>query len=120
MLRYLRYIPVPTGNALESVLKNEPLSVYPCTYRELNLKYADLKYSDGISLYLQGTLKFLLPPSWDHRYIPVPTGNSDIYNKNESLFLVYPCTYRELITGGAKAIMEAGISLYLQGTHFSN
>ena len=33
----LRYIPVPTGNSSISNLVNCAFSVYPCTYRELNV-----------------------------------------------------------------------------------
>ena len=51
-----RYIPVPTGNSLDSLSAN---------YKE-----------DGISLYLQGTHDLAYGAITKGRYIPVPTGNS--------------------------------------------
>ena len=71
-----RYIPVPTGNSSPVRAMAKHITVYPCTYRELEkLTKGDRVYA-GISLYLQGThyLIFLELVRW--RYIPVPTGNS--------------------------------------------
>ena len=50
-----RYIPVPTGNSCERLCFLLPLTVYPCTYREL-VELLNLRLLlSGISLYLQGT-----------------------------------------------------------------
>ena len=72
-----RYIPVPTGNSAGGLPALITLPVYPCTYRELLHFDFILIETNGISLYLQGTL--LSPDSHrcHVRYIPVPTGNSN-------------------------------------------
>ena len=73
-----------------------PVTVYPCTYRELLvLVLITMKWS-GISLYLQGTLRLAVRIAQLTRYIPVPTGNSKTILQNISKPTVYPCTYREL------------------------
>ena len=51
----------------------------------------------GISLYLQGTLAPICLDLFMFRYIPVPTGNSDVVEIHSPVSSVYPCTYRELI-----------------------
>ena len=78
-----------------------------------------MNLATGISLYLQGT-----PSRQDYeheteRYIPVPTGNSLNFLHYSSLSSVYPCTYRELSEHHNLQLNLCGISLYLQGTHFS-
>ena len=50
------------------------------------------------------------------RYIPVPTGNSNPHSFTGEDVLVYPCTYRELDDDIYLTPLNAGISLYLQGT----
>ena len=50
------------------------------------------------------------------RYIPVPTGNSLLNYRDTQQQSVYPCTYRELDDIRESKSVEAGISLYLQGT----
>ena len=52
------------------------------------------------------------------RYIPVPTGNSDLVYEVFSPNPVYPCTYRELFAQMIVLTDYRGISLYLQGTRF--
>ena len=97
MPRY-RYIPVPTGNSWYVILLWLASTVYPCTYRELRPIPPRHSYSSGISLYLQGTQLDQVRRKLNHRYIPVPTGNS-----GEKY---------------VRFINESGISLYLQGTRF--
>ena len=92
----LRYIPVPTGNSLTIFCILALFTVYPCTYRELFKKNFCFLCSYGISLYLQGTLLYLLELYIKTRYIPVPTGNSQIHQYLKRPQPVYPCTYREL------------------------
>ena len=50
----------------------------------------------GISLYLQGTQIDIEYRYCVMRYIPVPTGNSNIRQMLKTGRAVYPCTYREL------------------------
>ena len=111
-----RYIPVPTGNAARSLIENCLSAVYLCTYRERFNVDVIMNISRGISLYLQGTQKFLLSESASHWYIPVPTGNSHHRLLESQPLSVYPCTYRELRCPFFCSISTCGISLYLQGT----
>ena len=92
----IRYIPVPTGNSINFSYKFKNISVYPCTYRELEL----------------GQINFTRLS----RYIPVPTGNSSEFQALIHISPVYPCTYRELAKAWVKKREHYGISLYLQGT----
>ena len=112
-----RYIPVPTGNSAFRMLYVVIFAVYPCTYRELSTVFTDMCQRFGISLYLQGTPSSRCQKRLERRYIPVPTGNSLSMLVSISIFAVYPCTYRELITGLLFTQLVSGISLYLQGTH---
>ena len=113
-----RYIPVPTGNASSHLIVTLVISVYPCTYRERSLFFLDLCSYCGISLYLQGTLRFWLYNCLNWRYIPVPTGNARPIIFNCFLISVYPCTYRERPSDIVIMSSCSGISLYLQGTRF--
>ena len=111
-----RYIPVPTGNSFR--WKNKALlrAVYPCTYRELCSCRSIDSFSNGISLYLQGTRTLVMIAVQLLRYIPVPTGNSSAPTSSSSSSSVYPCTYRELPVRVFSNSEANGISLYLQGT----
>ena len=114
-----RYIPVPTGNSCERLCFLLPLTVYPCTYRELTINKIRKRIIGGISLYLQGTQRLIFHKCHNHRYIPVPTGNSSNSSTCACCSAVYPCTYRELKSSPSNDLPKIGISLYLQGTHFS-
>ena len=72
----LRYIPVPTGNAIGYSSVPLDLAVYPCTHRERLGRTGYTPEQIGISLYLQGTLSERDIRLQKVRYIPVPTGNS--------------------------------------------
>ena len=54
-----RYIPVPTGNSFNCSTSNFMAPVYPCTYRELDRWKCHCAEVFGISLYLQGTHKYI-------------------------------------------------------------
>ena len=112
-----RYIPVPTGNSSSDSNSGTIFAVYPCTYRELSNHKSTHRVSDGISLYLQGTLDNKTLHISEFRYIPVPTGNSKNIWQTVNTCAVYPCTYRELYVLVLQNEQEHGISLYLQGTH---
>ena len=73
----------------------------------------------GISLYLQGTPHNAMSCRLCSRYIPVPTGNSFHFFLMYLMLPVYPCTYRELLNERVAVALNAGISLYLQGTHLN-
>ena len=111
-----RYIPVPIGNSISLTREYENNSVYPCTYRERFRKCIKKWTFIGISLYLQGTRANKWCAWWVRRYIPVPTGNAEVFTFGEREPLVYPCTYRELTPPIARITTPVGISLYLQGT----
>ena len=115
-MEFIRYIPVPTGNACAILSPNKITAVYPCTHRERCGLHRVVTSSPGISLYLQGTpaIKSRLPAI--DRYIPVPTGNSNTLTWKLSISSVYPCTYRELFSTKILYVIVSGISLYLQGT----
>ena len=116
MVDLLRYIPVPTGNSGILTLDYHPKTVYPCTYRELDIATSIIPSLYGISLYLQGTLDCKHSNDVYTRYIPVPTGNSRLARQDPNWRSVYPCTYRELIFLFSNRHNLIGISLYLQGT----
>ena len=115
-----RYIPVPTGNSHSTGNLSSSVPVYPCTYRELADNFITIETNSGISLYLQGTLLSGIRKTCVDRYIPVPTGNSHIYFLADQIKTVYPCTYRELNPATKAGRVNAGISLYLQGTQISD
>ena len=112
----IRYIPVPTGNSRSTPHLKVTPTVYPCTYRELSVITISISSFPGISLYLQGTLWYWSSRSDNRRYIPVPTGNSDVIDVFFFRLWVYPCTYRELSNRLDVKKLFSGISLYLQGT----
>ena len=116
----MRYIPVPTGNSLKKLKKVIKKPVYPCTYRELWISQFSQIRLVGISLYLQGTLEPYTDQTKGIRYIPVPTGNSQISFNYLVVGTVYPCTYRELLPHPYNLDYMIGISLYLQGTLHSS
>ena len=111
-----RYIPVPTGNSPWPLTPLTAVTVYPCTYRELNSLVKFRCRQIGISLYLQGTHERSFWLRVCCRYIPVPTGNSSVQPPKYLRLTVYPCTYRELIIKCFTINHACGISLYLQGT----
>ena len=116
MTNSFRYIPVPTGNSKFDGVNEEEIAVYPCTYRELLLGDLSKMFGSGISLYLQGTRPNSVIRIQNHRYIPVPTGNSHRPSYQTRWLAVYPCTYRELCCIITTSTKRDGISLYLQGT----
>ena len=71
----IRYIPVPTGNAMR--------------------ENKGLKIICGISLYPQGTPTVKIEDINKKRYIPVPTGNATVTTQIIAAVAVYPCTHRE-------------------------
>ena len=95
MLAFIRYIPVPTGNAMYDPFIYFDEAVYPCTYRERNNITINHFTIFGISLYLQGTPLVMQSEMGKVRYIPVPTGNAPPASKDRPMTPVYPCTYRE-------------------------
>ena len=72
----VRYIPVPTGNAQETLQLTDLFLVYPCTHRERIIYQNKIMGLNGISLYPQGTQCVLCTLKIHGRYIPVPTGNA--------------------------------------------
>ena len=97
MIKFARYIPVPTGNAKFIRKTVGGFTVYPCTYRERANESIYEKTDVGISLYLQGTLMQFSNCLTKSRYIPVPTGNAWWCPGYRLARTVYPCTYRERI-----------------------
>ena len=70
-----RFIPVCTGNILLNIKTAFVVPVYPCVYREHLNEIDEDKFSNGLSLCVQGTLnnKSFMPLF--SRFIPVCTGN---------------------------------------------
>ena len=95
-----RFIPVYTGNSGVAGAAIDPVTVYPCVYRELWEPRIKL---DAVE-----------------RFIPVYTGNSIV----NSIFLgapsVYPCVYRELHSALSDSYNRHGLSLCIQGTLISS
>ena len=71
------------------------LAVYPCVYREHSVPLLGDLVPAGLSLCIQGTLnqrRFSSPPG---RFIPVYTGNINVFFCFICHISVYPCVYRE-------------------------
>ena len=106
-----------TGNSEHHLSWLLVLAVYPCVYRELELKWVFWVSFYGLSLCIQGTpIKGItLPPK--SRFIPVYTGNSNHNPAPPKCEAVYPCVYRELNHGRYQLQFDRGLSLCIQGTH---
>ena len=85
-----------TGNSPRHSIPANPLSVYPCVYRELAVQFV---ISFG-----------------RRRFIPVYTGNSNGTVKKRYKKSVYPCVYRELFHWLKNQLIKCGLSLCIQGT----
>ena len=94
--KYVRFIPVCTGNTL--VLLFLPF------------------YLSGLSLCVQGTLQHFPPARPAPRFIPVCTGNTPMRYLAVIFRPVYPCVYREHAASVACVACVAGLSLCVQGT----
>ena len=95
-VRFVRFIPVHTGNIVILKLVNINTSVYPCAYRE-HCSFLDVHWIvNGLSLCIQGTLTHAVLRTQQVRFIPVHTGNM-------------PTTNNEPRT-------NPGLSLCIQGT----
>ena len=90
-----RFIPVHTGNILESLPKVSFTTVYPCAYREHFFISIIFILAPGLSLCIQGTSSVLGINFCGSRFIPVHTGNIRPSSKWHSILPVYPCAYRE-------------------------
>ena len=69
--------------------------VYPCVYREHDLKKNDDNIECGLSLCIQGTRLREHQNDCEYRFIPVYTGNTHGFQKYVLHTSVYPCVYRE-------------------------
>ena len=90
-----RFIPVYTGNILHISPRLKPISVYPCVYREHDLRLSGASFGAGLSLCIQGTCLTVKKTHMVPRFIPVYTGNILTVLSTSSNFAVYPCVYRE-------------------------
>ena len=70
-----RFIPVYTGNILHISPRLKPISVYPCVYREHDLRLSGASFGAGLSLCIQGTYTAITLNKSYYRFIPVYTGN---------------------------------------------
>ena len=96
MMRWVRFIPVHTGNTPILCLLHRSTAVYPCAYRE-HYNFADRwGVNDGLSLCIQGTRWWL-------------SGGCGDYS-------VYPCAYREHSNKILIFDYLVGLSLCIQGT----
>ena len=105
-----------TGNITPDNIKSYFPAVYPCTYREHAEDVKTNRGVDGLSLYIQGTWRFIRLYTRGIRFIPVHTGNIFIFYSSRLVNAVYPCTYREHILIMHFQQMRGGLSLYIQGT----
>ena len=71
-----RFIPVYTGNTLNTTSSPTLNSVYPCVYREHPLSILSSEPLFGLSLCIQGTLWVVRNKIVLIRFIPVYTGNT--------------------------------------------
>ena len=111
-----RFIPVYTGNSGNASRTFWSFTVYPCVYRELVMKLSYIRRCNGLSLCIQGTLRFFCSSSHSIRFIPVYTGNSIVDDSLIPRMPVYPCVYRELQIKWLKENKFCGLSLCIQGT----
>ena len=111
-----RFIPVYTGNSLALAIISLYCAVYPCVYRELCWRWFSKSELTGLSLCIQGTLITALKFSKYRRFIPVYTGNSDLFSLRCDTLTVYPCVYRELERIISNLLTNNGLSLCIQGT----
>ena len=112
----VRFIPVHTGNTSAENLHLDPVSVYPCAYREHVNKHAAEVTNAGLSLCIQGTRASsyeILTRKW---FIPVHTGNTQHNDRRRNSSAVYPCAYREHSHIISKCGRFFGLSLCIQGT----
>ena len=77
-LKFCRFIPVCTGNAVIHPRTRLKLAVYPCVYRERCVYLTSQCGFFGLSLCVQGTQDQCIKPTLPTRFIPVCTGNAPI------------------------------------------
>ncbi len=112
----VRFIPVLTGNTINSFDICHITPVYPRTYGEHIRGGQATVLRHGLSPYLRGT------PCPQHaviiktRFIPVLTGNTRSLMFISLCIPVYPRTYGEHLVTGRELNQFCGLSPYLRGT----
>ena len=97
LVPHSRFIPVYTGNSNWLLGRAALTTVYPCVYRELlAIRFLRSEIA-GLSLCIQGTLRYYPAAAISLRFIPVYTGNSICRRVADFCPAVYPCVYRELL-----------------------
>ena len=80
-----RFIPVYTGNTIDYHQLMICFAVYPCVYREHEIRREKQTNIAGLSLCIQGTLKENFQEAHQGRFIPVYTGNTLLYTGSSIL-----------------------------------
>ena len=73
-----RFIPMYIGNIKFIKAGRSESTVYPCVYREHIEQNTKNKNAYGLSLCIQGTLRYHQRTTRRWRFIPVYTGNIDV------------------------------------------
>ena len=113
---FLRFIPVYTGNIKKFIMLLFINAVYPCVYREHLTLVLHQHIANGLSLCIQGTLRYQYLYMRQVRFIPVYTGNIQFIKWTVNNNSVYPCVYREHTWASTSAFELPGLSLCIQGT----
>ena len=77
--KWVRFIPVHTGNIVKATCQQKQKSVYPCAYREHFTHAKRQSAIIGLSLCIQGTYREKNQEYENNRFIPVHTGNMPFY-----------------------------------------
>ena len=108
-----------TGNTLAALASATAFAVYPCVYREHSMRRCNFASSSSLSLCIQGTPFLFYSEILLFRFIPVYTGKTGSLASTALTYSVYPCVYREHKSVLSFNVSNPGLSLCIQGTHFS-
>ena len=90
-----RFIPMHIGNTSSATVNKLLGAVYPYAYREHRLSHKAFYYYNGLSLCIQGTLRFCQARNGARRFIPMHIGNTGFLSFQPRAYAVYPYAYRE-------------------------
>ncbi len=111
-----RFIPAPAGNVGIPDLYISTTSVHPRTCGERKCRFINLRWSNGSSPHLRGTLLLSQCQAHPLRFIPAPAGNVSFSVSQSILFSVHPRTCGERIGRRWVFIEDDGSSPHLRGT----
>ena len=118
--KWLRFIPVDTGNTWFYFIIHCKKSVYPRGYGEHISVLLLIPYRTGLSPWIRGTLFFCRLLFLVSRFIPVDTGNTTKVVPSLITSTVYPRGYGEHTAAQMAMQNSGGLSPWIRGTQVAS